>query len=255
MIFSKFKNRTLLPEIMDDFDLEGEMLSDALVDLAWVNRWLGGNHISIQGIQQWISTFGQHFTDPIRIADIGCGGGDTLREIAKIARKKGWKVELTGIDANAFTVAYATKASESYPEIHFVQADVLDESCRLQDYDVLLCGLFLHHLTNEELDILLTRAKSAGVSGMVVNDLQRNPLAYYGFQAISLIQRPSDMAKQDGLVSILRSFRRRELIAFMKKHTVHSYQIRWKWAFRYLLVFSFHSDHRTASIPNSDTSS
>lgn len=249
MIFSKFKNRTSLPEIMDDFDLEGEMLSDALVDLAWVNRWLGGNQVSIQGIQSWIEDYGQQFTRPIRIADIGCGGGDTLRAIAKIARKKGWNVELTGIDANAFTVAYAQKASVDYPEIQFVQADVLEESCRLQDYDLLLCGLFLHHLTNEELDTLFAKAKSAGVPGMVVNDLHRSPLAYYGFDIINLIQRPSDMAKQDGLVSILRGFKRRELIAFMKKHAVHSYQIRWKWAFRYLLVISFHPDHYTPSSP------
>lgn len=237
---------------MDDFDLEGDMLSDALVDLAWVNRWLGGNQISIQGIEEWISRFGQGIDGPIRIADIGCGGGDTLRAIAKIARKKGWYVELTGIDANAFTIDFATKASEAYPEIRFIQADVLHESCRLQDFDLLLCGLFLHHLSNEELDTLFARAKSAGVSGMVVNDLQRNPLAYYGFHVISLIQRPSEMAKQDGLISILRGFRRRELIAFMKKHQVHSYQIRWKWAFRYLLVFAFHSDLPTMSTPNSD---
>lgn len=239
MLFSKFKERTLLPEIMDDFDLEGEMLSEALVDLAWVNRWLGGNQVSIQGIQDWIEKFGQQVTGPIRIADIGCGGGDTLRAIANIAKKKGWNIELTGIDANAFTIDFAQKASESHPEINFVQADVLAESCRLEDYDLLLCGLFLHHLTNEELDALLSRAKSAGVAGMVVNDLQRNPLAYFGFNLVSLIQRPSDMAKQDGLVSILRGFRRRELVAFMNTHKVPFYNIRWKWAFRYLLVFSF----------------
>lgn len=247
MIINKFKNRTLLPEIMDDFDLEGEILTDALGDLEWVNRWLGGNQVSIQGIQDWIDKFGQHISGPIRIADIGCGGGDTLRAIAKIAKKKGWNIELTGIDANAFTIDFAKKASKSYPGIHFVQADVLDESCRLQDYDLLLCGLFLHHLTNEELDNLFTKANSAGVSGMVVNDLQRNPLAYYGFQAICLIQRPSDMAKQDGLVSIMRGFRRKELVSFMKKHKIFSHDIRWKWAFRYLLVFSFQSDHDTSS--------
>lgn len=253
MIFSKFKERTLLPEIMDDFDLEGEILSDALVDLEWVNRWLGGNQISIQGIQSWLDAYGQQFTRPIRIADIGCGGGDTLRAIARVADKKGWDVELTGIDANAFTVEYAQKASVDCPEISFIQADVLHESCRLQDYDVLLCGLFLHHLTNDELDHLLSRAKIAGVAGMVVNDLQRNPLAYYGFQAISLIQRPSDMAKQDGLVSIMRGFRRRELVSFMKKHKIFSHDIRWKWAFRYLLVFAFDSIEDPVSSPNSDT--
>lgn len=253
MLFSKFKERTLLPEIMDDFDLEGEMLSDALDDLAWVNRWLGGNQATIRGIQDWMAKFGHQINGPIRIADIGCGGGDTLREIAKIATKKGWNIELTGIDANAFTVDFAKKASEAYPQIQFVQADVLHESCRLQDFDLLLCSLFLHHLTNEELDLLFDKAKSAGVMGMVVNDLQRNPLAYYGFQAISLIQRPSDMAKQDGLVSILRGFRRKELVSFMKKHKVFSHHIRWKWAFRYLLVFAFHSIENAVSSPNSDT--
>jgi len=146
---------------------------------------------------------------------------------------------LTGIDANAYTVDFAQNASNSFPEIRFLQGDVLDSSCRLHDYDIILCGLFLHHLSDEELGLLFVRARSEGVKGMVVNDLQRSPIAYYGFHAISLVQRPSDMARQDGLVSILRGFRRKELRTLMEKQQVPSYKIRWKWAFRFLLVFSF----------------
>lgn len=239
MIFGRFTERSLLPEIMDDFDLEGEMLSDALSDIAWVNRWLGGNQISVQGVQDWIERYGSRFTRPIRIADIGCGGGDTLRAIADMAQRKGWNITLTGIDANAYTIDYARQASADYPDIQYVQADVLDSSCRLQDYDVLLCGLFLHHLRSQELDQLVAKAKTAGVGGMIVNDLQRHPLAYYGFKVISFFLRPSEMARQDGLVSILRGFRKKELVALFTAHQLSSYTIQWKWAFRYVVILSF----------------
>jgi hypothetical protein len=41
------------------------------------------------------------------------------------------------------------------------------------------------------------------------------------------------MSKEDGLVSILRGFKKKELIAFSKQLQFKNYSIQWKWAFRY----------------------
>jgi hypothetical protein len=68
---------------------------------------------------------------------------------------------------------------------------------------------------------------------MVINDLERSALAYRLFQALCFVFRLSEMSKKDGLISILRGFKREELEQFSKKANFKNYSIQWKWAFRY----------------------
>ena len=44
------------------------------------------------------------------------------------------------------------------------------------------------------------------------------------------------MTRKDGLTSILRGFKKEELIQFSKKLKLKNYKIEWKWAFRYQWV-------------------
>jgi heme/copper-type cytochrome/quinol oxidase subunit 2 len=41
------------------------------------------------------------------------------------------------------------------------------------------------------------------------------------------------MSREDGLVSILRGFKKEELVAFSKQLQLNNFAIQWKWAFRY----------------------
>jgi heme/copper-type cytochrome/quinol oxidase subunit 2 len=41
------------------------------------------------------------------------------------------------------------------------------------------------------------------------------------------------MSREDGLISILRGFRKLELEQFSKQMQFKNYTIQWKWAFRY----------------------
>ena len=54
------KYRTNEPEIMDDFALEGETLRDALDKIAKINRLLGGNQLTLQGVQQRAASHQHH---------------------------------------------------------------------------------------------------------------------------------------------------------------------------------------------------
>ena len=46
------------------------------------------------------------------------------------------------------------------------------------------------------------------------------------------------MSREDGLISILRGFKKEELVAFSKKLRFNKYKIQWKWAFRYQWIIS-----------------
>ena len=52
MIRYSSKYRSNETEIMDDFDLQGVEMKALLTDLKRVNKWLGGNSITLHGIGQ-----------------------------------------------------------------------------------------------------------------------------------------------------------------------------------------------------------
>ena len=90
--------RSNATELMDDFSMEGELLRDTLDKLGSINKWLGGNKITIDGVEKLLEN--QPKGKVYNIIDLGCGHGDTLRLIADFGRKKGYRLKLRGIDAN-----------------------------------------------------------------------------------------------------------------------------------------------------------
>lgn len=229
------KHRTIQDEIMDDFDLEGEDLRDALDQIAKINRLLGGNQVTIDGVRSLISHVDR--SKELVIVDLGCGNGDMLRKVADFALKNNFSCKLIGIDANAFTIAYAQSLSEEYPSISYEVMDIFSEEFTALQYDIALCTLTLHHFTDEDILILLEKVSRNAQLGVVINDLHRSKLAYRLFQMICIVFRLNDMSREDGLVSILRGFKRSELEYFGQKLNTKN-NIRWKWAFRFQWIIS-----------------
>ena len=228
--------RTDLPEIMDDWSMEGAELRDTLDQIASINKLLGGNSITLQGVQKLLMRVPK--TEEITIVDLGCGNGDMLRMLSDYAHKNGWDFKLIGVDANPDAICYARELSALYPNVTYLTADIFSADFEKLEYDIALATLTLHHFKEDEVMRLMSTLKKNANIGIVVNDLHRNALAYRLFQLVGFIFRLKKMAKNDGLVSILRGFKRNELIAFSKKLNTSNYTINWKWAFRYQWIIS-----------------
>lgn len=228
------KQRSNATEIMDDFSLKGPILRDTLDKLALINKFLGGNKVTINGVRSILKTFPQK--KEITIIDLGCGGGDILRDLAKYGQKKGYRFKLIGIDANADAVAYANELSENYDNLQFITCDIFSEDFESMKYDIALATLFFHHFKTPELLSFLSKLVNTAQLGVVVNDLHRSKLAYYLYKIIC-IPIKNHMIKQDGLTSILRGFKRKELVVMSQKLKV-TYQLKWKWAFRFQWILS-----------------
>ena len=221
--------RTEESEIMDDFSIAGPVLNDALDKLATINRLLGGNVVTLNGLKTLLKN--QPKSKSITIIDLGCGGGDILRAIAKYGREEGFNFQLIGVDANKNTTDYAATLSKEYVNISFVNVDVFSEAFKGIQYDIVLTTLFLHHFKEVELIKLLNQLLKTATIGMVVNDLHRNAWAYYLFKFITIPVK-NKMIIEDGLTSVLRGFKRNELVDLSKQLNI-IYQLNWKWAFRY----------------------
>lgn len=221
-------------ELMDDFSIGGDLLRDTLDKLDKINKWLGGNQVTLSGIKKIIKAYPKE--KPISILDLGCGSGDMLRQVAAFGKKEGYTFKLIGIDANAEAINYAKELSTDYKEISFLKIDIFSDEFKELEYDVVLTTLFLHHFKEDQLVELLKQVLDKSCVGIVVNDLHRHSLAYYLFKLLGLVIK-NDMVKQDGLTSILRGFKRSDLEEISKKLNVKS-QIQWKWAFRYQWIIN-----------------
>ena len=230
------KHRTDKPEIMDDFFMEGEILRDALDKIAKINQLLGGNMLTLQGVKELL--YGISNSKEIVIVDVGCGNGDMLRTLSDFGLKNNYKLRLIGIDANNFTISHAQKLSEKHTNISYTCQDIFSESFQELKYDIVLCTLTLHHFKEYDIIHLLNVFHRNATIGIVINDLQRSAIAYRLFQALCFVFKLNDMSREDGLTSILRGFKKDELIDFSKKLNFSNYKIDWKWAFRYQWIIS-----------------
>jgi len=228
------KHRSQAIEIMDDLEMEGDLLIDTLDKLGSINYWLGGNQVALSGLKKLLKSYPNEKV--FSIIDLGCGHGDILRIVADFGRKNGYQFKLVGVDANQATIDYANELSKDYPEISFAKQDVLSKEFANERYDIALCTLFLHHFDDEvALNFLQTILNNAN-KGLIVNDLHRHKLAYYLFNFLTLFIN-NDMIRNDGLISILKGFKRKDLENFAKKLDCKS-TIKWKWAFRYQWIMN-----------------
>ena len=230
--FISTKYRTDKEELMDDFSIGGDLLRDTLDKLENINRWLGGNKVTITGLKTILKNHSKN--KEISIVDIGCGHGDILRDVAIFGRKNGFIFKLIGIDANPTAILYANQLSKEYPEISFQTEDVFSEEFQDRQFDVVLATLFLHHFKEEELVLFLQNTVKQAKFGIVVNDLHRHKIAYYLFMMLSIFIK-NNMIIEDGLTSVLRGFKRKELKKIAEELTLKT-QISWKWAFRFLWI-------------------
>lgn len=236
-LFPSFRYRSNAPEWMDDLSHPTGEIGRALNDIRKVNRWLGGHKVSLDGLRPFLN----RERDPgMHILDMGCGDGDFLRYLGRYCQRNQIPRTLTGWDRNPSSLERGRKIDPT-GEIQFECRDILTFPGLPKGKVVVVCNLFLHHFTDSQILEILKRWRDMGCSAIVVNDLHRNPLAYYLFHVFGFIFRLSGMARHDGLVSILRGFTRSELKVFNEKLGVTG-SIQWKWAFRYLWVIEFNKN-------------
>jgi SAM-dependent methyltransferase len=226
--------RATTPELMDDLSLATEELRQNLDELETINTWLGG----YRPVLAALARLRPHFpaSRPLRLADLGSGGGDTLRHIARWARRQPVPVELTGIDANEFMLTYATAKSQAYPEIAYQQLDIFAPEFAAQAYDILTASLFCHHFTDAELVELLRRWHQQARLAVVINDLHRHPLAYYSIKYLTRLLGGSRLVQNDAPLSVARAFSRQDWQRLLAQAGITQYALRWCWAFRWQVV-------------------
>lgn len=232
-----FARRSNEAELIDDLELRGEALSRNLSELKLVNTWLGGYRVLVSALKKTLHQYGNHNGRRLRIADLGSGGGDTLRYLAGWARKAGLDCQWIGIDANSFMVDYARSHSAGYPEISFKKDDVLGADFGKDNhFDIVCMSLFCHHFTDDQLVQLFSQLKSRVKGAILINDLHRHWLAYYSIWLLTRLLGGSHLIQHDAPLSVRRAFKKDELIRLLTHAGFTKIEVKWCWAFRFRVV-------------------
>lgn len=195
---------------------------------------LGGHKITLTGMRSFAN---EHVgASPVIFCEIGCGGGDNLHAIYKHCQDKKTAVSLTGIDIKKECIDFA---QQQYPTMsaRWIASDYRQVNFENDKPEVIFSSLFCHHFTEEQLIAQLQWMKANSRSGFFINDLQRNVFAYYSIKWLTSVFSKSYLVKNDAPLSVARGFSKNEWKAIFAKAGISNYTIKWKWAFRHLIIF------------------
>jgi 2-polyprenyl-3-methyl-5-hydroxy-6-metoxy-1,4-benzoquinol methylase len=226
-----FSQRSARSELMDDLAIEGDVLEETLELLERINAASRGPQISLAGMESLVP----EATTSLSVLDVGTGAGDIPRHINRWAEERGIDATVTGIDLSDTTVEYARRQSAGHDGLRFEVRDLFDMP-DTEQFDVVHASLVLHHFAGDDAARALDKMASLCRLGVIVNDLQRHPVSWLGLRLGLPILTTNKMIRNDGPLSVLRGFTRRELRHLARQAGLGRACVAWQLPFRWLLV-------------------
>lgn len=231
--FNAFRRRSESLEHLDKGDYTPEEYEGCMEELRRVNRFLGDAAIWRRELSKEAERL------PLRdfsVLDIGAGTGELLRVAARWARKSGRHAHLVGLELNARSARGIIEESKEFFEVSSIQGDALRLPFNDGSFDFAICSLFTHHLRDDDVILVLRELSRIARRRIFVIDLHRHPLAYFLYTTVGHLFLYNRLIREDGALSILRSFFPNEL-HHLAKHA-HLTDVRVERRFPFRLVLS-----------------
>jgi 2-polyprenyl-3-methyl-5-hydroxy-6-metoxy-1,4-benzoquinol methylase len=210
--------RSRQEEQMDAPDLDPAVYEKVLHDLARVNRWTFTAHPTIAFLKRAIGP-----AKAFRLIDVGFGDGDVLRAVARWARGRGIHADLVGVDLNEKSLQAARSATPPDLAIDYRAGDYLDQE---GPFDFVISSQVTHHMTDAQLLTFLRWMESEARMGWLICDLHRLLFSYLGFPLLARLLLVHRIVREDGQLSIARSFRREDWHAYLAEAGIPLDQVR-----------------------------
>ena len=228
-----FNERSDKLERLDTGEYTAEEYECCLAELSFINRFLGDETALKKTLLREIETNDLKF---FSVLDVGAGSGEMLRAIARFARKQNRKARLFGLELNARSAkAILEESKNSFGEIRAVRGDAFQLPFADDAFDYAICSLFTHHFTNENVVKILLEMNRVSRRRIFVIDLHRHRAAYIFYKIFCFAFRISRLVREDGSLSILRSFKPKELEKAGSKAGLGNFSIERYFPFRLVL--------------------
>ncbi len=227
-----FKTRSTKFERIDTGDYTAEEYDLFLSDIRLVNRFTGDNRALKKSLFREIE---KQDLQEFSVLDVGAGSGELLRTIAKYARKQKRSAKLFGLELNKRSAESILEESIDFNEIKAIRADALVMPFADNSFDFVISSLFTHHLTNQQIIKVLAEMSRVSTRGIFVIDLHRHPFAYALYKLFCFGFRISRLVREDGSLSILRSFNPNEIKDLAEEANLEKISVKRYFPFRLVL--------------------
>lgn len=232
-LFSAVDKRRLEPEEMDRPGLDAHAHDAALEGLRRINALsLTARHF-LRHLKALHSTQPQR---PLRVLDIACGGGDVVRSLAMLAARRSLPIEIDGCDLSLHAIRHASEqARRRWVQAGFFRCNALNQMP--EGYDVLTSSLFLHHLHYDEAVSLLRRMADSARQMILVSDLLRTRRGMALAALTPKLLTASTVVHEDAVRSARAAFSYAEISTLARDAGLDTAVIHRTWPMRFLLVW------------------
>jgi SAM-dependent methyltransferase len=195
------------PELMDAPGLPEDEVEQAYRVLSRVNRqFFGGRPILRRELGRVMAEDRLVPGAEVALLDLGSGSGDLALFAARWLRRRGLRPSPIALDRDSTALRLARRSG-----LLALRADALHIPLPDRSVDLTLAVKFAHHLRGPSLTRLMTEMARVSRRRVLVLDLRRSWVAYWGFVAWSRLFTRSRLVRHDGPLSVLRGFTPGEL--------------------------------------------
>jgi ubiquinone/menaquinone biosynthesis C-methylase UbiE len=186
-----------------------------LRDLRRLNRLSGGVALSRWGVNRLLDGRAQ----PCTVLDVGTGGADIPVALLADARRRGRDLAVTAADSRPEIVDAARLARPELADVRGLRLEVVPPDRLPYDdasFDVAHASLVVHHLDEPAAVRFLAELRRVG-RGVVVNDLARGRLAWFGTWLATRVLTRNRFTRHDAPLSVRRAYTPDELESLMRR--------------------------------------
>lgn len=221
------------PEFLDTPGQDPRELRGLLADIRRTNTRFGGRRLILAYLHRFLPALPAR---PLRLLDVATAGADIPCAIAAWARQKRVPLMITALDQSADILTHAGREIAAFPEITLVRGDARALPFPDAAFDVVICGLALHHFTFADGVRVLREIDRVARSAFVINDVVRSWAAYAGAWLDTRLLSRNRLSRHDGPLSVQRSFTPREFQAMAEAAGLRRVTVRRHPMFRLALV-------------------
>lgn len=227
-----FRARSYELEHLDTGDYTPAEYEGCLVELRRINEWLGDSRAFTGTMFPEIARAN---LNSFSLLDVGAGSGYLLRVAAREARTRNLQARLTGLELDARATQAIVEESRDFDEIRAVRGDALRLPFADDAFDFAVCSLFTHHFTDDGVVRVLTEMARVARRRIFAIDLHRHAVAYLLYTTVGKIFLHNRLIREDGALSIRRSFKPDELRELARQAGLEEIEVRRHFPFRLVL--------------------
>lgn len=220
--------RSFESEMMDDSSLDAGALRDAIKTIDRMNWLLGAFRPILTFIRDRLSSV----SPPVVVADVGAGSGSLGNYLS---RRIDEPLSYIPVEPSRDVLSVANSRDDHQT----VRARCPGLPFPSDSVDFCVSSLVLHHVPDEAKQPFLCESLEVARHGVVHHDLLRNWFAYLGAIALTRLVSGSEVARNDGPLSVRRSLTVEEWRGVLSDGLSGRFSIERSWPWRMNLTAGF----------------